>query len=245
MNNVDLTFWSIGWKFIPYGQSDDTKVVEMNENSNIQLLKPSYRSLENDPIINPSLFKLNENVTNLDRHNLLTGQIHASIYWKAHWLVLNSSMKQESGAWQCWIQRSIHKNHSFTTDIPHIRWLTNEVHVKIIPRKYTYQLELIIELWRIIALIMAPLDIFLLFILFTVGWYLAYYHESKSKLRKKSNNPRNIKESSTQFIQEHQNSDESEQIFIPTQYVDEFLQNSGIESYKEYVIRRNKKRTVK
>ncbi|CAH8658067.1 unnamed protein product [Schistosoma bovis] len=244
MNNVDPTFWSIGWKFIPYGQSDDTKVVEMNENSNIQLLQPSYRYLENSPI-NLSFVKFNENVTNLDKHNLLTKQIYASTYWKAHWLVLNSSMKQKSGAWQCWVQRSIHENHAFTTGIPHIRWLTNEVHVKIIPRKYTYQLELIIELWRIIALIMAPLDIFLLFILFTVGWYLAHYHKSTSKSRGKSNNLRNVKESSTQFIQEQQNSDESEQIFIPTQYVDEFLRNSGIESYKEYVIRRNKKRTVK
>ncbi|VDP57454.1 unnamed protein product [Schistosoma mattheei] len=244
MNNVDPTFWSISWKFIPYGQTDDTKVVEMNENSNIQLLQPSYRCLGNSPI-NLSFVKFNENVTNLDKHNLLTKQIHASTYWKAQWLVLNSSMKQKSGAWQCWVQRSIHKNHSFTTGIPHIRWLTNEVHVKIIPRKYTYQLELIIELWRIIALIMAPLDIFLLFTLFTVGWYLAYYHERTSKSRGKSNNLRDVKESSTQFTQEQQNSDESEQIFIPTQYVDEFLRNSGIESYKEYVIRRNKKRTVK
>ncbi|CAH8679543.1 unnamed protein product [Schistosoma rodhaini] len=242
MNNVDPTFWSIGWKFVPYGQIDDTKVVEMNENSNIQLLQPSYKYLENPPIINSSLVKFNENVTYLDKNNLLTRQIHALTYWKANWLALNSSIKQKSGAWQCWIQRSIHKNDSFTTDIPHIRWLTNEVHVKIIPRKYINQLEVIIELWRIIALIMAPLDIFLLFILFTVGWYLAYYYESKSKSRTKSNNTCNAEESSTQSIQQHRNSDESEQIFIPTQYVDEFLQNSGVESYKEYIIRRNKKR---
>ncbi|CAH8586136.1 unnamed protein product [Schistosoma turkestanicum] len=237
INNIDPTVWSIGWKFVPYGQLDDTKVVEINENTDIQWFKPIYRSVDDSTSMYSSYGEFIGNITHLANiHNLFAGQIRALTYWKAHWLALNSSIKQRSGVWQCWIQRSLHRNHSTTTDNLYIRWLTNEVHVKIIYRKYIYLSEVISESWRKIVLIMAPLNMFLLFMLFTVGWYSTCFYKDKSKSVKRWNN-------ATQFIQ-NQNPDESEKIFIPSKYVDEYLRKSGIESYKEYIIRRNMEMNV-
>ncbi|KAK4467554.1 hypothetical protein MN116_008874 [Schistosoma mekongi] len=233
MSNADPTLWSISWKFIPYGQVDNSKVVEINKNSDAEWLKPMYKYVE-DSYIPSSSVEFNENINNSDNdNNLLIGHIRASTYWKAHWLALNSSIQQKSGVWQCWILRSVaHKNSSLTTDIP-IRWLTNEVHVKIIPRNYIYDWGTIIELWRLIVLITAPLNIFLLFLLLTVGWYSTNFYQKKCKPNKgPTTNTFNIQEGS-QLIQQQEDSEE--QILSPYQYVDEFLRKSGIISYKEYI----------
>ncbi|KAH8866974.1 hypothetical protein EWB00_004154 [Schistosoma japonicum] len=233
MSDVDPTLWSIGWYFIPYGEVDNSKVVEINKSSNGEWLQPMYKYVEDSSIPSSSFVEFIENITNLDNNNLLVGHIRASTYWKAHWLALNNSIQQKSGVWQCWILRSVaHKNSSLTTDIP-IRWLTNEVHVKIIPRNYIHHSGTIIELWRLIVLTMAPLNVFLLFLLLIVGWFSTDFYQNKCKPEENPNiNTFNIKEG-TQPIQQQEESEE--QILSPYQYVDELLRKSGIISYKEYI----------
>nr|CAH8870314.1 unnamed protein product [Trichobilharzia regenti] len=230
MSGVDPTFWSVGWRFVPYGDVDDSKVVETGVDSNINWTHPVHICVDSSPVPCFSSTDLIDNVTELNSYDLSSAHIRASNYWRARWLALTGSKQQYSGTWQCWIQGLAITEHPVKTSFP-IRWLTNEVHMKIVPRKHVYRWWTTIELWRVIALIMAPLNIVFIFIIFLIGWYSANRYKNQMKQKERS-----IGGKKKFLLSQHMTDTESTKQ-TPAVYLDRFLQKSGIRSYKEYAIR--------
>ncbi|CAH8648735.1 unnamed protein product [Heterobilharzia americana] len=232
MSGVDPTFWSVGWQFIPYGQIDNSKVVETGSDSDIKWIHPVHICLDGSPVPCPLSSEFLDNVTKVNGYDLSSAHIRASNHWRARWLALTDSVQQYSGSWQCWIQGLAITSHSVTTPFP-VRWLTNEVHVRIIPRKYMWTT---IQLWRVVALIMGPLNILLIFIIFAVGWYSAYNYRNKMK---QSTTPFNVKKKfsfTQQHLDDYENAEQQQLLQTPANYLDQFLQKSGIRSYQEYYL---------
>ncbi|VDQ06911.1 unnamed protein product [Trichobilharzia regenti] len=75
MSGVDPTFWSVGWRFVPYGDVDDSKVVETGVDSNINWTHPVHICVDSSPVPCFSSTDLIDNVTELNSYDLSSAHI--------------------------------------------------------------------------------------------------------------------------------------------------------------------------
>ncbi|CAL8105390.1 unnamed protein product [Calicophoron daubneyi] len=231
LGGMDPTFWKIGWRFIPLNGTDDTKAVEVDTKLHMEFTPPVHVQSADAAVPIVYSRELDRREPVVGKRDLAAAQQLAARLWRARWLVLSGTQRQESGVWQCWIEGLGMTAHPVVTSVP-IRWFIEDVHLQMIERPNLYVWYNTVELWRVMALVSAPLICVLIGLTMAVGKIAAYFYPDRIPQKAQIN----LQFDTTKL------DEKPKKVEMETgQYMEEYLHRQGVESYHAESKTRNSK----